>query len=147
MARTYEQICPIARTLDIIGERWTMLILRDLFLGHTKFNQLLAISPSMPARMLSDRLKMLEERGLVERVVYSQHPLRAEYQLTALGETLEPVMEAMFRWGIAHTLSARERATVLKHLYGELPAATRPLRFPAARRPALRSRRAIGVKS
>lgn len=134
MARTYAQICPVARTLDVVGERWTLLVLRDLFLGYTKFNEFLETSPTMPARMLSERLQMLEERGMVERVVYSEHPLRAEYHLTQFGQTLRPVIEAIFRWGIEHMLDQRERTVVLTHLYGADPDPGRPLRFPARRR-------------
>jgi DNA-binding HxlR family transcriptional regulator len=132
MARVYQQICPVARTLDIIGERWTMIILRDLFLGRAKFSEFQQDSPTMPARVLSDRLKMLEQRGFIERVVYSEHPLRAEYRLTALGWTLEPVMKSLFLWGIDHTLDARQRAKVLEHLYGTPQ--PRALRFPPPRR-------------
>ena len=90
----------------------------------------------MPSRMLSDRLKMLEERGFIERRVYSEHPLRAEYRLTELGESLKPVGEAIFRWGVEHTLDARERDTVLTHLYGEPPAPGARLRFPKPQRKA-----------
>ena len=147
MPRSYQQICPVARTLDIVGERWTMLILRDLFLGRTKFNEFLRESPGMPARILSDRLKMLEERGLVERVVYSEHPLRAEYRLTEEGCTLSPVMAALLRWGIDHTLERRQRGKVLEHLYGTPhPGALRfpppvPAALPRARR------RSAGVRA
>jgi DNA-binding HxlR family transcriptional regulator len=108
-----------------------MLILRDLFLGSTKFTELMASSSgSMPARMLSDRLKMLEERGFIERHVYSEHPLRAEYRLTALGESLKPIGEAIFQWGVEHALDERERDAVLRHLYGERPRPGARLRFP-----------------
>ncbi len=135
MSRSYQQICPVARTLDIVGERWTMLILRDLFLGRARFSEFQQDSPTIPARVLSDRLKMLEERGFVERVVYSEHPLRAEYKLTKYGRTLGPVMEAIFRWGIEHTLDARQRAKVLQHLYGD--PSPRAVRFP----PSVRGRK------
>lgn len=129
--REYGQLCPVARTLDIIGERWTMLILRDLLLGCTKFNEFIASSGgSMPTRILSDRLKMLEEQGFIERRVYSEHPLRAEYRLTPLGESLKPIGEAYFRWGVEHMLDERERDTVLTHLYGKRPAPGARLRFP-----------------
>ena len=128
MSRSYQQTCPVARTLDIIGERWTMLIVRDLFLGHTKFSEFEQGSPRIPARVLSDRLKMLEGQGFIERVVYSEHPLRAEYRLTELGWTLGPVMESLFRWGIEHTLDARQRADLLDHLYGSPE--PRAMRFP-----------------
>ncbi len=102
MAKSYEQMCPIARTLDIVGDRWTLLILRDLFFGSTRFNQFLASSEGLPPKILSDRLKRLERHDLVERVVYSQHPLRAEYRLTEKGLSLKPVLGAIAEWGIEH---------------------------------------------
>jgi len=100
----YDMRCPIARTLDIIGERWTILILRDLVVGGPQkfqdFQQSLAgISPNT----LSARLKRLEESGVVERRFYEQHPPRAEYLLTAKGRALGPVLKALLDWGRAHT--------------------------------------------
>ena len=100
----YGMRCPIARTLDIIGERWTILILRDLVVdGPRKFQDfersLAAISPNT----LSARLKRLEEAGIVERRFYDQHPPRAEYLLTKKGEELRPVLRALYDWGQRHT--------------------------------------------
>lgn len=111
MAKTgpYKQACPVARTLDLIGDRWTLLIIRDLFLGKTRFNQFRSSTPAPPPRLLSERLQRLEEHGLVERVVYSQRPLRAEYRLTAKGRTLFPVIDAMVTWGFEHTFAEDER--------------------------------------
>jgi DNA-binding HxlR family transcriptional regulator len=109
MTRDYGQGCPIARTLDLIGERWTMLILRDLFLDATKFKEFREHSPGMPTKILSDRLKALERHGLIQRRVYSEHPLRAEYHLTALGRSLEPVLAAVYAWGMTHAVSPAER--------------------------------------
>jgi len=76
MMRKYEQSCPIARTLDVIGDRWTLLIVRDLMMGLTKFRDL-RDSGGIPPKVLSARLKMLMDEGIVERSVYSEHPLRA----------------------------------------------------------------------
>jgi len=122
MARSYDQLCPIARTLDIIGERWTLLILREFVLGRTRFSEFLEQLSGIPATVLSDRLKKLERHGLAERVVYSQHPLRAEYHLTAKGESLKPVLLAIGAWGLDHILTPNERALVLEHA----PAALMP---------------------
>jgi DNA-binding HxlR family transcriptional regulator len=104
MPDTYGLDCPVARTLDIIGERWSVLILRDLFLnGARRFqdfeNSLSGISPNT----LSARLKRLEESGIVERRFYEEHPPRAEYVLTAKGRELGPVMKALRAWGGRHT--------------------------------------------
>jgi len=102
MPRAYNQSCPIARTLDIVGDRWTLLIVRDLFLGRTRFKQFLASSPGLPTKLLSDRLQKLEQQGVIERSVYSQHPLRAEYRLTEEGHSLAPVIQAIVDWGLEH---------------------------------------------
>jgi DNA-binding HxlR family transcriptional regulator len=104
MPETYGLSCPLARTLDIIGERWSVLILRDLFLqGPRKFqdfeNSLSGISPNT----LSARLKRLEDGGIIERRFYAEHPPRAEYVLTAKGRELGPVMKALRDWGERHT--------------------------------------------
>jgi DNA-binding HxlR family transcriptional regulator len=106
MARSYDQGCPIALTLDIVGERWTLLILRDLLVfGKTKYSELQESLPGIPARILSERLKKLEANGLVEREVYSQHPLRAGYRPTSKGLSLKPVLGALAAWGTEHCLS------------------------------------------
>ena len=118
MLKPYNQVCPIARTLDIIGDRWTMLIVRDLFMGSTRFNQFLATSPGLPSKLLSGRLKKLEQHGLIERVVYSQHPLRAEYQLTEKGRSLVPILDAVSRWGLDHCFQddPEARAVVVERI-------------------------------
>lgn len=125
MARPYDQLCPIARTLDIIGERWTLLLLRELSFGRTRFSEFRAGMPGIPTTVLSMRLKTLEEHGLIERAVYRQHPLRAEYRLTAKGETLVPVLAAIAGWGMAHCLSAEELAEVERAAPPHLLAAAR----------------------
>lgn len=92
--------CPVRRTLDVMGDAWTVLILRDLFVqGPRRYqdfeNSLEGISPNT----LSDRLKRLEEHGVLERRFYSDHPPRAEYLLTAKGKTLGPILAALRDWG------------------------------------------------
>ena len=100
----YDMRCPIARTLDLVGERWTILILRDLVTGGPRKFQdfersLTGISPNT----LSARLKRLEEAEIVERRFYEQHPPRAEYLLTEKGKELRPVLRTLFDWGQRHT--------------------------------------------
>ncbi len=101
MGRTYEtqQACPIARSLDIIGDRWTMLVVRDLLRGRNRFNDLLGSLAGISPNLLSDRLKTLEEHDIVERVFYSDHPPRAEYRLTEKGRALGPALRELFSWG------------------------------------------------
>jgi DNA-binding HxlR family transcriptional regulator len=104
MARTqpYAQACPIARTLDVIGDRWTLLIIRDLFLGRRRFNEFRQSTPRISPKLLSERLKRLEDQGLVERTLLNGYPPRSEYRLTAKGRSLFPVLFAMGTWGFEH---------------------------------------------
>lgn len=103
MKSTNSSICPVARTLDIIGARWTCLILRDLLLhGSRRFQDLQDSLASITPSTLSDRLKALEHKGIVERRYYSQHPPRAEYILTQKGRDFGPVLLAMRQWGEKH---------------------------------------------
>jgi len=105
MAKSYEiSDCPVARTLDLIGERWTILLLRDLLLqGPRRFQHFQESLPSVAPNILSARLKSLEENGLVQRQLYSERPPRVEYVLTEKGKSLGPVVKAMRDWGAKHT--------------------------------------------
>ena len=104
MPDTYGLDCPLARTLDIIGERWAVLILRDLFLGGArKFQDFESSLSGISPNTLSARLKRLEDGGIIERRFYEEHPPRAEYVLTAKGRELGPVMKALRAWGERHT--------------------------------------------
>jgi DNA-binding HxlR family transcriptional regulator len=104
MSTPYSRSCPVARTLEIIGDRWTILIVRDLLLkGPRKFIDLELSLQGISPNTLSARLKTLEETGLIERRFYEQHPPRAEYLLTAKGRELGPVLRALRDWGQKHT--------------------------------------------
>ena len=112
MERVYksQEWCPIARTLDILGDRWTMLVLRDLVLGLSKFGIILESLEGISPNLLADRLKRLEQLAIVERVFYSDHPPRAEYRLTEKGRALGPVLHALSVWGTAYELSEEQKA-------------------------------------
>ena len=112
MERTYknQEDCPVARTLDILGDRWTLLVVRDLFLGQSKFGDILASLEGISPNLLADRLKRLEQQGIVWRVFYSDHPPRAEYRLTEKGQELVSVMRAIAEWGLKHELDDAQRA-------------------------------------
>jgi DNA-binding HxlR family transcriptional regulator len=104
MSTPYDRRCPVARALEIIGDRWTILIIRDLLLnGPSKFLDLESSLSGISPNTLSARLKTLEEADLVERRFYEQHPPRAEYVLTAKGRELGPVLRALKNWGLKHT--------------------------------------------
>lgn len=104
MAKSYGLDCPVARTLDIIGDRWTILILRDLLLNRTRrFQDFCESLSGLTPSVLSARLKELEEDGVIESRLYSDHPPRSEYLLTDKGRTLGPILRALRQWGEAHT--------------------------------------------
>jgi len=103
MSSNYNLKCPVARTLDIIGERWTLLILRDLFVdGPRKFQDFERSLAGASATTLSARLKKLEEQGILARSFYADHPPRAEYVLTDKGRTLGPLLKMLLDWGTKH---------------------------------------------
>ena len=110
MAKTYGQVCPMARSLEFLGERWTLLIVRDLLRGPQKFQDLSASLSGVAPAVLSLRLKLLEERGVITRRIYSDHPPRAEYSLTPAGRELGPVVAALTIWGSRHLKTERELA-------------------------------------
>jgi DNA-binding HxlR family transcriptional regulator len=100
MASGYGMKCPVARTLDIIGERWTVLILRDLFReGPRRFQDFQQSLAGISPNTLSARLKTLEEHAIVERRFFAEHPPRAEYLLTEKGRTLGPILKSLYEWG------------------------------------------------
>ena len=101
MARSYpDTLCPVACALDQIGERWTLLILRDLTLHPSRrFQDLIESLKGCAPNTLSARLAALEEAGLIERRLYEQHPPRMEYLLTAKGRDVRPVLKALKAWG------------------------------------------------
>jgi DNA-binding HxlR family transcriptional regulator len=90
--------CSVARTLDVVGEWWTLLILRDAFRGTRRFDDFQA-SLGMARSVLTARLHKLTDAGVLDRRQYSEHPPRYEYQLTEKGRALFPVIAALMRWG------------------------------------------------
>lgn len=134
--RTYESQrgCPVARSLDIVGERWTILILRDLVYGVSKFKEILRSLDGIPSNLLASRLKRLEEQGIVERSFYSQHPPRAEYKLTAKGRQLIPLLRVLGEWGAWYELSDEQKEhPVFRERMAWIGASCDPLDMPEGR--------------
>jgi DNA-binding HxlR family transcriptional regulator len=99
LKREYEgQNCSIARALEIVGERWTLLIIRDVFLGVRRFDELQE-SLGVARNVLTDRLNRLVGEGVLERVPYSERPTRYEYRLTAKGRDLNIALSGLRQWG------------------------------------------------
>jgi DNA-binding HxlR family transcriptional regulator len=100
--------CAIAGTLDLVGDRWSLLIIRDLlFRGELRFADLAGSAEGVPTNTLADRLRRLEESGIVAREPYSDRPVRHQYRLTERGRDLAPVLDAMATWGAAYLPGTR----------------------------------------
>lgn len=95
--------CPIANTLDLIGDKWTLLIVRDLlFFGKRQYRELAASPESIPSNILAERLKRLRQAGLIQKTPYQERPVRYAYALTASGAALKRVLLALIEWGNRH---------------------------------------------
>jgi DNA-binding HxlR family transcriptional regulator len=95
------QVCSIARALEVVGDRWTLLIIRDVALGLHRFDELLE-SLGVASNVLTDRLNRLVDEGVLERVLYSERPRRFEYRLTKKGSELGVALLALMQWGDRH---------------------------------------------
>ena len=135
--------CPVARTLDIVGERWTLLIIRDLLSGTMRFQDFQERLPGMAPNVLSARLKTLEAHGLVRRDFYSDHPPRAAYTLTDRGRELGVIVLALGRWGIRHVGGKLDRGLKHDECFQHLQQATDAL----VRRPVQRAKSAAKAVS
>jgi DNA-binding HxlR family transcriptional regulator len=96
--------CPVSRAVTVLDGKWTILVVRDLLSGTKRFGELRRSLAGISPKTLTDRLRSLEEHGLIERRIYAEVPPRVEYSLTEAGRTLEPVLVALSRWGRAHTV-------------------------------------------
>jgi DNA-binding HxlR family transcriptional regulator len=107
--------CPVAGALDLVGDRWTLLVVRDLFWGKTRFGEFEASPEGIPTNILAARLQKLERAGLIGRRAYQDNPPRYAYFLTPKGRSLGPVLAGLVTWGKRHipgtkTLAEQERA-------------------------------------
>ena len=94
--------CPIASALDLLGDKWTLVVVRDMLVGKSRYGAFLESPEGIPTNILADRLKRLETAGLVEKRPYRARPVRHEYVLTPPGEALLPVLQELCRWANAH---------------------------------------------
>jgi len=99
--------CPVAFSLDIFGDRWTLLVIRDLFFGRTRFKEFAASPEGIPTNILTDRLERLLARGIIEQIPAKDGTKRLAYSLTKKGKALGPVLRAMRDWGLAWDKSTR----------------------------------------
>ncbi|GGJ02263.1 winged helix-turn-helix transcriptional regulator [Halopseudomonas pertucinogena] len=119
-----QQPCSLARTLAVLGDRWTLMILRDCFLGIRRFEQF-ERRLGITRHVLADRLKKLVEHGVLSRVPYQQRPLREEYRLTESGLDLHPAIMALVSWGDRHM--ADERGAPVQHRHKACGQLIRPV--------------------
>jgi DNA-binding HxlR family transcriptional regulator/putative sterol carrier protein len=111
--RSYNQYCGLAYALDIVGERWTLLIVRELFAGPRRFKDLLGGLPDISTNLLAERLKSLEEQGILRRRVLPPPAGSSVYELTPLGKALEPAVLELGKWGSQFVPPSMEGAHVL----------------------------------
>jgi DNA-binding HxlR family transcriptional regulator len=90
--------CPVACFLDILGDKWTLLVIRDIFRGHTRYNDFLKSDENITTNILADRLKRLEQEKIIDKTPYQTNPVRYEYHLTEMGRDLKPVFKALMAW-------------------------------------------------
>lgn len=92
-------VCPVATTVNLIGNKWKILIIRDLLKGKSRFKDLKEGINGISSKVLTDNLRALESDGLIIRTVHAEIPPRVEYELSALGNSLKPIIDAMANWG------------------------------------------------
>ena len=101
--------CPVATTVQLIGSKWKLLIMRNLLARPWRFNELRKDLRGISQKVLTDSLRSMEEDGIITRTVYPEVPPRVEYALSELGESMRPIMDAMEQWGAGYKVMAGER--------------------------------------
>ena len=99
--------CPVETTLTLIGDKWKVLILRDLMPGTKRFRELKKSIGNVSQKVLTAQLRAMEESGLLTRTVYAEVPPRVEYTLTELGKSLKPILDALWNWGEEYKAALR----------------------------------------
>jgi DNA-binding HxlR family transcriptional regulator len=108
------RVCSIARTLEVVGEKWALLAVREVFLGNRRFDEMVRRTGA-PRDTLAARLRTLVDAGILERRLYCEHPQRHEYRLTPAGRDLYPVVLTLLRWGDDHLAGDDGPPMVLRH--------------------------------
>lgn len=111
--------CPVSCALDLLGDKWTLLLVRDLLLGKGTYSEFQSSAEGMPTNILADRLKRLQAAGVIDRAAYQDRPVRYRYALTAKGRDLAPVISAMIDWGSRHVENNISRAQIERMLAGQ----------------------------
>ena len=104
--------CPVSCVLDLLGDKWTLLLVRDLLLGKGTYTELQQSPEGIPTNILAERLKRLQTAEIIEKLPYQERPLRYRYQLTGKGRDLYPVLSAMIDWGNRYFEATISRAEI-----------------------------------
>lgn len=118
--------CPVAAALDLLGDRWTLLVLRDLFWGKQRYGEFLASPEQIPTNLLAERLVRLEQGGLIRSQLYLKRPPRYEYVLTEQGRGLLPTIKALAAWGEQHIPGTKAMKTAQSVVSEGLPHRSKP---------------------
>lgn len=102
-------ICPVATTVQLIGSKWKLLIMRNLLARPWRFNELQKDLEGISQKVLTDSLRSMESDGIITRTVYPEVPPRVEYALSELGESMRPIIDAMEQWGISYKNTLNKR--------------------------------------
>ncbi len=113
--------CPIACALDVVGDRWTLLVIRDIFYGKSRYGEFVESPEHVPTNILAERLQRLEQLGLIERKPYQKNPPRYEYSLTPKGEGLLPVLGALGTWGMQNLPDTKPNEKIAAMLRARRP--------------------------
>jgi DNA-binding HxlR family transcriptional regulator len=116
-AESGPRVCSIARTLDVVGEKWALLAVREVFLGNRRFDEIVRMTGA-PRDTLAARLRTLVGAGVLERRPYSDRPARYEYRLTEAGRDLYPVIASLMRWGDVHLAGDAGPPVLVEHHCG-----------------------------
>ena len=111
--------CPVACTLDLVGDKWTLVVVRDLLLGKTRYGEFLESTEGIPTNILAERLKRLVDAGIAKKHVYQTNPTRYEYQLSDRGRDLGPIVVELVRWGERHIRTAKASPAFDRSLLGK----------------------------
>jgi DNA-binding HxlR family transcriptional regulator len=98
----FRSLCPVASALDLFGDKWTLVVLRTIFAGRSRYNELADIPERIATNILADRLERLERYGLVEKAPYQENPVRHRYSLTRAGADVLPILQALAAWSERH---------------------------------------------
>jgi len=116
--------CPVEITLALLGNKWKVLILREIFTGTKRFGELSRGVPGISQKMLTQQLRQMEQDNLVQRKVYAEVPPRVEYSLTEIGRSLSPILDAMHKWGTKYRMlngkkgAGKKRADIASEVKG-----------------------------